>query len=229
MSNFEEKFLIVGAGPCGLAMAKALKEAAIAYDQVEADDGVGGNWYHGVYQTAHIISSKKTTEYPDFPMPADYPDFPSGKQMADYYRLYADAFGLLGNIQFKTKVIMCRPLENEKWQVEFESGERQIYKGVVVCNGHRWHRRFPSYPGEFAGEYIHSKDYLSPEQLENKRVLVIGGGNSACDIVSEAAARRKGSAFKPPARLPASGALWRFDWRKRESTVWRLPTRTKWV
>jgi hypothetical protein len=187
MSNSSEKLLIIGAGPSGLAMAKALKEARIAYEQVEADDGVGGNWYHGVYKTAHIISSRKTTEYADFPMPDNYPDFPSRKQMADYYELYADTFGLQENIQFKTKVVMCRPLENEKWEIELADGGKRIYKGVIVCNGHHWHRRFPNYEGTFAGEFIHSKDYQSPEQIAGKKVLVIGGGNSACDIVSEAA------------------------------------------
>src|SRR5215210_6571980 len=103
MPDFADKMLIIGAGPCGLAMAKALKEAEIAYDQIEADREVGGNWLHGVYKTAHIISSKKTTEYADFPMPADYPDFPSARQMCDYFRLYAETFNLYPNIQFKTK------------------------------------------------------------------------------------------------------------------------------
>jgi hypothetical protein len=107
--------------------------------------------------------------------------------MADYYKLYADTFGLWENIQFKTKVVMCRPLVDESWEVEMQNGEKRIYKGVLVCNGHHWHRRFPSYEGNFSGEFIHSKDYQTPEQLLNKKVLVIGGGNSACDVVSEAA------------------------------------------
>ena len=63
----QQKHLIIGAGPLGLAHAKALKMAGIAYDQVEADDDVGGNWYHGVYETAHIISSKKVTVLNDPP------------------------------------------------------------------------------------------------------------------------------------------------------------------
>lgn len=187
MIDRSDRMAIIGAGPVGLAMAKALKAHGVAYDQFEADDDVGGNWYHGVYTTAHIISSKRTTEYSDFPMPSHYPDFPSRQQMADYLRAYADHFDLRPQIEFRTKVVAARPLAREGWEVELESGERRRYKGLVVCNGHHWSRRWPSYPGEFTGEYIHSKDYRSPADLEGKRVLVIGGGNSACDIAAEAA------------------------------------------
>jgi hypothetical protein len=179
--------LVIGAGPVGLAVAAAMLRHRIPYEQLEADDDLGGNWYHGVYETAHIISSKKTTEYADFPMPPDYPDFPSARQMLDYLRAYAERFGLREHIQFRTKVLMCLPLADGRWEVELASGERRVYKGVVVCNGHHWDKRFPNYPGTFAGELIHSKDYKHPRQLEGKRVLVVGGGNSACDVASEAA------------------------------------------
>lgn len=187
MPDDAEKMLIIGAGPCGLGVAKALRDAGIPYVQVEADSEVGGNWYHGVYNSAHIISSRKTTEYPDFPMPVSYPDFPSRQQMADYYAFYADNYGLREHIEFETKVVMCKPLVDESWEVEFAGGIKRVFRGVVVCNGHHWDRRFPSYPGEFAGSLIHSKDYRESSQLAGRRVLVIGGGNSACDIVSEAA------------------------------------------
>ncbi len=187
MKDYSDKFLVIGAGPCGLGVAKALKETGIDYTQAEADDNVGGNWYHGVYDSAHIISSRKTTEYADFPMPTGYPDFPSQKQMGDYYALYADTFDLREHIEFKTKVVMCLPREDETWEIEFATGEKRIYKGVIVCNGHHWDRRFPEYAGEFSGEWLHSKDYKTTDQLKGKRVLVVGGGNSACDVVSEAA------------------------------------------
>ncbi|MEP7272280.1 MAG: NAD(P)-binding domain-containing protein [Acidobacteriota bacterium] len=187
MQERTARFAIIGAGPVGLAIAKSLGQRSIPYDQLEADLDLGGNWLHGVYSTAHIISSKKTTEYSDFPMPDDYPDFPSRVQMLSYLRSYADHFNLRGQIEFETKVVMIRPLERNGWELELASGERRVYKGVVVCNGHHWDRRFPSYPGRYTGEFIHSKDYRGPEQLEDRRVLVIGGGNSACDIAAEAA------------------------------------------
>jgi cation diffusion facilitator CzcD-associated flavoprotein CzcO len=187
MDERSTKMALIGAGPVGLAMAKALAEHGISYEQLEADDDLGGNWYHGVYETVHIISSRKTTEYADYPMPENYPDFPSRQQMLDYLRDYAEKFGLRPKIQFNTKVVMALPLANERWELELANGEKRIYKGMIVCNGHHWQRRFPDYPGKFEGEFIHSKDYRSPAQVTGKRVLVIGGGNSACDIAAEAA------------------------------------------
>jgi cation diffusion facilitator CzcD-associated flavoprotein CzcO len=119
-------------------------------------------------------------------MPEHYPDFTSVQQMLDYLRAYAESFNLCPHIQFRTKVVRCVPLANGRWQVSLVSGEPRVYKVVIVCNGHHWHKRYPHYPGTFTGEYILSKDYKHLRQLAGKHVLVIGGGNSACDVASEA-------------------------------------------
>ena len=181
------KHLVLGAGFVGLGMAQALKAAGIPYDQVEKSDDIGGNWYHGVYETAHIISSRKITQFTHFPMPDDYPDFPSAQNMRDYLNAFAVHFDLRHHIELNRTVHSVRPIENNLWHVTFTDGEQRIYKGVLVCNGHHWCKRFPKFPGDFNGEIIHSKDYKRPDQLRDKRVLVIGGGNSACDIAAEAA------------------------------------------
>ncbi|MBE9050562.1 NAD(P)-binding domain-containing protein [Nostocales cyanobacterium LEGE 11386] len=181
------KHLIIGAGFVGLGMAQALKAAEIPYDQIDASDQIGGNWYHGVYETAHIISSRKITQFTHFPMPDDYPDFPSAQNMLDYLNAFADHFDLRGQIELNRTISYVRPVENNLWEVTFVDGEQRIYKGVLMCNGHHWCKRFPKFQGEFNGEIIHSKDYKHPDQLRGKRVLVIGGGNSACDVAAEAA------------------------------------------
>jgi cation diffusion facilitator CzcD-associated flavoprotein CzcO len=187
MSDTSTLIAIVGAGPSGLAVAKALKGRNIPYRQFEAEEDLGGNWYHGVYQNAHIISSKTTTEFADFPMPDSYPDFPNGQQMLAYLRTYAETFNLRENIEFKRKITAVKQRADLLWDVQLDEGEWTAFKGVVVCNGHHWDRRYPEYPGTFSGEILHSKDYKNPDQLRGKNVLVIGGGNSACDIASEAA------------------------------------------
>lgn len=188
-----EKIAVVGAGFCGLGIAGAFTRHGIPYDVLEMDNDVGGNWYHGVYETVHIISSRKTTEYKDVPMPADWPDFPSADQVLTYLRSYAERYQIKPHCKFNTEVVHVRPIGKGKdttgWEVELADGSKSVYKGVVIAVGHHWSKRMPTYEGmaTFTGESIHSKDYKNPAQLKGKRVLVVGGGNSACDIAVEAA------------------------------------------
>ena len=67
--------------------------------------------------------------------------------------------------------------------------EARSYSHVIVANGHHWDPRWPepSYPGAetFPGEQMHAHYYRTPDLLEGKRVLVLGIGNSACDIAVE--------------------------------------------
>ncbi|GAB2562885.1 flavin-containing monooxygenase [Nocardia heshunensis] len=184
------RYCIIGAGYTGLAVAKAFTDLGLDYDQLEATDAIGGNWSHGVYDSTYLISSKDVTEYPDHPMPDAYPDFPSAAQMRDYLRSFAAEFGLDRRIEFGALVADVGPLDATGaagWRVELASGEVREYTGVVVANGHYWDTNIPSYPGEFTGKQIHSKDYKRPADLEGSRVLVVGAGNSGCDLAVEAA------------------------------------------
>jgi cation diffusion facilitator CzcD-associated flavoprotein CzcO len=185
-----KRYCVIGAGYAGNGVAKALKDAGLEYDQLEATDHIGGNWAHGVYDSTHIISSRDSTEYGDYPMPRSFPDFPSREQVVDYLNDYVDHFGLRERIEFGAEVVRCEPLGRDAidgWEVELASGEVRRYAGVVVANGHHWDKRFPDYPGEFSGRQIHSKDYKRPADFAGERVLIVGAGNSGCDIAVEAA------------------------------------------
>ena len=126
-------------------------------------------------------------------MPSDYPDFPSAAQMLAYLNSFAEHFGLDRGIEFGKKVTKVEPLDSRGkagWQVDFADGESRKYAGVVVANGHYWAPFTPEHPGTFSGKQIHSKAYKNPADLEGTRVLVVGGGNSACDLAVEAAISR---------------------------------------
>ena len=55
----------------------------------------------------------------------------------------------------------------------------------MVCNGHHWQPKYPNYPGKFTGEFLHSHQFKKAAPFKDKKVLVIGGGNSACDVAVE--------------------------------------------
>lgn len=185
------RYCIIGAGYAGNGIARAFRQAGIAYDHFEATGAIGGNWSHGVYDSTHLISSKKSTQYVEYPMPGDYPTFPNCDQMLRYLNDYVDHFRLRENIEFGCAVVQVRPLDRTGlagWSVRLASGDVRTYAGVVVANGHHWQRHIPSYPGVFSGRQLHSKDYKRPADLgEGGRVLVVGAGNSASDLAVEAA------------------------------------------
>ncbi|MGH8552930.1 MAG: flavin-containing monooxygenase, partial [Methylococcales bacterium] len=71
------------------------------------------------------------------------------------------------------------------WDVRFKSGKVRRYRGLVLASGVAWNPNFPKLRGEFTGQFLHSIDYKVPEDFARKRVLVIGGGNSGCDIAAD--------------------------------------------
>jgi hypothetical protein len=62
-----------------------------------------------------------------------------------------------------------------------------VHARVVVCTGAQWHPNIPELPGDFTGEVRHTIGYRDANELRNKRVLVVGAGNSGCDIACDAA------------------------------------------
>ncbi len=187
MTAHDQRVAILGAGFAGLGVAAALRRHGIVYDQFEANDDLGGTWYRGAYASAHMITSKKTTAYADFPMPPEYPHFPSREQVLEYLRAFAEHHSLRESIAFRTRVTRVEPASNGAWDVALENGVTRRYGAVVIANGQHWSPRFPAYDGEFEGEILHSGSYRDHRVLEGKRVLVVGGGNSAADIAVEAA------------------------------------------
>ncbi len=190
---------VIGAGSSGLAAIKNLRQRGFAVDCYERETDIGGawNWRHDrspVYASAHLVSSKPLTQFPDFPMPDDWPDYLSHHQLLSYFRRYADHFGLREHIWFGTGVHRLEPVGDGRWHVMIRpqgSGELRVlrYAAVVIANGHNWDPRLPEYEGldGFSGRVIHAAAYKDPAVLRGKRVLVVGSGNTGCDIAVEAA------------------------------------------
>ena len=132
-------------------------------------------------------------EYESFPMSDEYPTYPNHVQIAHYFDTFVDHFGFRDKIQFRTEVTHVAPADGG-WDVTVRrrdaDGDRDAaLHAVLVANGHHWDARLPepAFPGAdtFTGTQLHSHDYKTFEGFEDKRVLVLGIGNSACDIAVE--------------------------------------------
>lgn len=200
---------IVGAGAAGLAALKVLLDHGIEVDCFEKSGVVGGHW-HTDYESLHLITSRDVSGFAGHPMPAEYPVYPSRDQMRAYIESFADRFDLRRHIRLHTEVASVTPngpRGRDGWTVRLAGGEARRYEAVLVANGHLTDPFVPEYPGVFTGKVLHSSDYRNVGDIEGDRVLVVGVGNSGCDLVVDAAnARldahisiRQGQLFQPKA------------------------------
>lgn len=186
------RYAVIGAGPSGLAAARALSARGIPVDGFEASDRVGGLWdidnpRSTMYESAHLISSRTTTQFTEFPMDSTV-DYPGHRVLRQYFEDYARHFGLDRLFRFSTTVTRLEPRAGG-WELASlgPGGEQsQWYAGVVIANGTLAEPNIPSIPGTFDGELLHTSSYRSPAQLAGRRVLLVGAGNSGCDIAVDA-------------------------------------------
>jgi Flavin-binding monooxygenase-like len=202
---------MIGAGAAGLGALQVLLDEGFSVDCFERGDRVGGHW-HTDYDCLHLITPRDSSGFDGFPMPSAYPLFPSRDQMRDYILGFAARHGLGSHIRFNTAVTAARPLDATGlagWEVATSDGERRTYDGVIVANGHLWDPFVPDYPGDFTGHVVHSGHYHNGNDLRGDRVLVVGAGNSGCDLAVDAAQAgrdtyvsvRNGLVFQPKTLL----------------------------
>ena len=192
-------YALIGAGPMGLCTARQLSKLQIPFQGFELHSDVGGLWdidnpHSTMYESAHLISSKQMTELTEFPMSDDVSVFPHHSEIKQYFREYADQFDLRRHFHFGACVESTTPIEPGRWRVTWNAGGQQQegeFAGVLIANGQLYQPNIPKIEGEFSGELMHSSKYKSPTIFEGKRVLIVGCGNSACDIAVDAAHRAK--------------------------------------
>ena len=170
------------------APAPITQSAGSCPGTTEQAPDLGGIWRDGVYDNVHLISSRNTSGYPDAPMPNSWPNFPHREHVLQYLNDYVDRFDLRRRITFGHAVKSVVPIDEDGaagWTVVTDQGRRD-YDAVIIANGHLRVPRLPDSPGQFTGKSLHSSVYRRPGDLEG-RVLVVGAGNSGCDIAVEAA------------------------------------------
>ena len=204
-----KRICIIGAGASGLSSIKTLLESnqqqqqpKILFDPIcyEATDDLGGLWRFtqsessSVYRSTVINTSKEMMAFSDFPIPDDYPPFLPHHLIIQYFKKYAEHFGLLKYIHFETRVVSVVP-EGDGFRVKIRdrngTESEELFDGVMVCSGHHSKPNRVQWEGLelFRGRLLHSHYYKEPfcDEFRDRNVLVIGIGNSGGDIAVELA------------------------------------------
>jgi cation diffusion facilitator CzcD-associated flavoprotein CzcO len=171
--------IIIGAGAAGLACAACLKKSGIPFILLEKNNRVGEEW-RSRYDRLHLHTPKQHSGLPYFPIPSKFPKYLSKNDFADYLEQYAATFELVP--LFNQKVVSVHR-RNENYEVVTSQGIFRS-RNLIIASGYA---STPVKPplheyNNFAGEVIHSSEYKNGEPFKNKNVLVVGFGNSACEI-----------------------------------------------
>jgi len=134
------------------------------------------------YDGLRLHTLKQVSALPCLPMPDQLPDFPTGTQVRDYLIDYREHFGL--DVREGVQVHSARR-GTHAWHLRTSAGD--VHPRVLVAATGIWsqpvHPELPGLSG-FPGTVVHSADYRNPSAFTGRRVLVIGAGNSGCEIAA---------------------------------------------
>ncbi|KAH8892961.1 flavin-containing monooxygenase 9 [Thozetella sp. PMI_491] len=187
---------VVGAGPSGLSMLKTLCHDGLKATLFERRSQVGGLWAYtddttmtSVLPTTTALISKYVCGFSDFPMPDKYPHHLTRAQFQEYMEDYATHFDLWKHIVFNASVkTATRNEDDTKWVLKIEvDGDLQshVFDKVVFCHGYQSKKVMPHLADreKFEGPVIHSQEYRSPDKFKGQKVVVVGLGPSATEII----------------------------------------------
>jgi len=175
----ETHTLIIGASFSGLASASNLQKRGIEYVVIEKEQRVASAWRNH-YERLHLHTHKSLSNLPFKKFDKEIPRYPSRKQVIEYLESYQKEFNITPI--FNTEATSVKR-KTDHWLTETSNGSFQS-KYVIVATGPYGKPKSIHLKGmeTFAGQILHSYEYRTGRDFKGEKVLVIGFGNSACEI-----------------------------------------------
>mmetsp|Transcript_12581 Transcript_12581/g.41223 ORF Transcript_12581/g.41223 Transcript_12581/m.41223 type:complete len:590 (+) Transcript_12581:202-1971(+) len=165
---------------------------AVCIERSHVIGGVFSTLAESAYDSLYLTISNVFMAYSDFPCKEDYIKYSKKEEYARYLEAYAAHFGLLDKIKFETNVDLAKIGKDGKWTFELTSLKTSSKSTItnvdslLVCTGsNQVPKKTPENIEKFTGRIMHSVDFQNAAEFEDKRVLIVGVGESAADIASE--------------------------------------------
>ena len=171
--------LIVGASAAGLACAAQLKKRQIEFEIIEKHEHVAHAW-RSHYDRLHLHTNKGSSHLPFLRFPKDAPKYPSRDEVVAYLENYVEAMNLKPQFKLAAQHISR---DTYRWITQTSSVPIES-KHLILCTGNTNIPHYVSKSGldSFTGKILHSSEYKNGKEFKGQKTLVIGFGNSACEI-----------------------------------------------
>lgn len=200
----DERVVIVGGGPAGLATAACLTKRGIEPLILDGHDEVGASWANR-YERLHLHTPRIQSRLPGMRIPRPMGRWVAKDDYARYLRLYASA----NRLRISHGVTVTRIERQDDGRHLIETTEAPIVADVVVvATGYNQTPRIPDWPGldDHTGTLMHASKYRTGADLLDRDVLVVGSGNTGAeicaDLCEQGAARVRWSVRTPPNVIP---------------------------
>lgn len=182
--------LVVGAGQAGLSSAYHLKKLGLAAERgfvvLDQSPEAGGAWQFR-WPSLTLSTVNRIHDLPGMSFTEAIGETSETVEAAiavpRYFAAYEQAFALPVHRPVKVKVVCER---GERLRVETDRGLYSA-RGLINATG-TWESPYiPDYPGAglFKGRQLHTRDYRTAGEFAGQRVLIVGGGISAIQLLGE--------------------------------------------
>lgn len=169
-SDDELDVVIVGAGPAGISASLAAKQHGLRFVTLEQEDSFGGSVYH--YPRNKIAMTAPM----DLPLVGKVKMYEISKEeLLEFWNQVIKKHPL--DIHFQERMETVTPYDGS-FKVT-TSKQEYITKNVLLSIGRRGTPRKLNAPGEDRSKVVYR--LIDPEQYRGKKVLVVGGGDSALE------------------------------------------------
>ncbi|HEX4723417.1 MAG TPA: NAD(P)/FAD-dependent oxidoreductase [Pseudonocardiaceae bacterium] len=174
--------VVIGAGQAGLSSAYFLRRADLDFAVLDADSAPGGAWRHR-WPTLRMATVHGIFDLPGTHFEPPPPDAPAAEAVPAYFADYEREFALPIHRPVHVDTVTKA---GDDFLVHTDDGEWRAW-AVINATG-TWTTPFrPYYPGQatFLGRQSHTADYRGPAEFAGRRVVVVGGGTSAIQLLNE--------------------------------------------
>jgi putative flavoprotein involved in K+ transport len=177
--------LIIGGGQGGIALAARMRQLDVPTIVIDKYARPGDQWRKR-YKSLCLHDPVWYDHLPYMPFPDNWPVFTPKDKIADWLEMYAKVMEI--NYWASTECVKAAYDETAKeWTVIVRREGREIElkpKQLVLATGMSGKPNLPKFPGMdiFKGEQQHSSQHPGPDAYRGKKVVVVGGNNSAHDI-----------------------------------------------
>jgi putative flavoprotein involved in K+ transport len=175
--------IVIGGGPAGLSTSHELVQAGV--EHVVLERGRIGQTWRGRWDSFCLVTPNWTVQLPGGEYAGDDPDgFMPRDDVVGHLTRYAAAFG--APVRERTDVTSLEPLADGGFALQTSGGEVRADTVVVATGAYqRAHRPAgaDSLPADLLA--IDVEQYRNPATLPPGRILLVGSGQSGCQIAEE--------------------------------------------